>query len=380
MAKIILLGRHLHQTLWPLAQSLLSQQHQVTVVTEVSHPESDFVETDMAEMLASQIDVIKVFRRWNAWEALRFMPHLISINPQIFHLVLEKDNVTSAELLLSAMAHQLPQCIVTTSFLNPEGGIHRDSWLKYLVEHSDIVTCPSPESLGQLRGLNVNKRKQNRGILPPLLDHSVNASPSCFKGIEQLTEHLIKLNAVALPFVMTKTEVHSGFMPLLNNLFRKIASRRHLVLLGNWDEWPIRSRKKISQELRKAGVPWTLSGSNQSSDNQMILKSCRSLWLAGLPLTPSDYTHFLWLAWQASATPIIDSSQATMHADLWKNGVNCHILNKDLMSTEVERILALESLATPEHLSTQSSRDIADHSINDLSRLYNKALSEKAVS
>ena len=366
MAKIVLVGRHLHHTVWPLAQSLQAQQHQVHLITardaEVQHS-------------TGGIEVMTYFKTWSAWEGLRFIPVLLNLNPQIFHLILEKDQVSVAEWLLAYVAQTLPHCVVTTSFLDPDRGLRNKTWLKFLVEHSDIVTCPSIETLGHLRGLHVQSRRQNRGLLPPLLENLNQNTPQTDE-FNLLKEKLRGQKTLALPFVLDP----SGLNLQLKTILHQLSAQRHIAFLGSWGDWPVRSRKKLTRQLQLASISWTLSGSNLPQASQELLQSCEALWLAGLPLSPTAYTELIWMAWQSGTTPIIDTAQAIMHSRLWKDGVNCHILKKDHLKSELSRILALPSLQTLEHLSPQNARDLIDHSTNDLNRLYNKALSEKAVS
>jgi hypothetical protein len=370
MAKIVLLGRHLHHTVWPLAQSLQAQQHQVYLVT------SRDVEVHES---SADVSVMTFFKTWSAWEALKFIPILLNLNPQIFHLVLEKDHVSAAEWLLAYVAQTLPHCVVTTSFLDPERGLRKKTWLKFLVQHSDIVTCPSIETLGHLRGLQVHSRRQNRGLLPPILDSLSRRAPQNAKATEELSLLTAKIKTkqtLALPFTLDP----DGLSFQLKVLLRQISTQRHILLLGSWDSWPVRTRKKLIRQLEKNSVSWTLSGFQTSEANQQLLSACEALWLAELTLSPTSYTEYIWLAWQSGITPVIDTSQAIMHSGIWKDGINCHILKKNRSKSEVDRILSLPNLRTPEHLSPQCARDLIDHSTNDLNRLYNKALSEKAVS
>ena len=127
-------------------------------------------------------------------------------------------------------------------------------------------------------------------------------------------------------------------------------------------------------------MQWTISETLNSLASQKLLESCEGLWLAGLTLSPTEYTQNLWNSWSARVPLVIDSAQASMHSGLWKDTINAHILKTQSWSGDLDKLLAKKSLKTPELLTPQTTRDLMDHSTNDLNRLYNKALSEKAVS
>ena len=366
MARIILLSRSIQHTTWPLALSLKSQQHDVHLITDRNSELEN----------SNDLNVMTYFSRWNVWEALRFVPHLLSLNPQIFHIVLEQNKMSSAELILSLVAASIPHCIVTTSLLDSDIKFRKNSWVKSLVERSDIVTCPSMEALGNLRGLNIQNRRQNRGLMPPLLSTPKEAvDPS--EGLENIKVQLKKKPSIAVPFILEP----SGLSKNMKAWLSVISKKYHVVFLGNWENWSVRSRKKITRELDEITSGWSLSASTNHFESEYLLSACKALWLAGLPLSPTAYSQNLWMSWQTQTPLIIDTIQASMHSGLWKDELNCHIIHDDPseLVQETERLMK-KSLETPEKLNIQTTRDLMDHSTNDLNRLYNKALSEKAHS
>src|SRR5690606_2519676 len=50
-----------------------------------------------------------------------------------------------------------------------EKGLSHRNWVRYLIQHSDIVTCPSVDALAHLRGIEVKSPRQGRSLLPPSL-------------------------------------------------------------------------------------------------------------------------------------------------------------------------------------------------------------------
>ncbi|MBO9668359.1 MAG: hypothetical protein J7501_16285, partial [Bdellovibrio sp.] len=161
MAKIILVSKTIHATTWQLAKALRAQQHEVVILT--SHGE-------MPPENPLDIEFMAYFKKWGALEGLKIIPGLFGLQPQILHLVLEEDRMNAAQIVLSGFAKSHPSCVLTTSLLNIRRGLKKTNPVRYLVEESDIITCPTVESLGQLRGLNVRSAQQGRGILAPALD------------------------------------------------------------------------------------------------------------------------------------------------------------------------------------------------------------------
>ena len=364
MAKIVLLSRNSKHTTWPLVLSLKSQQHQVHLITDRNIDISD----------SAGIEIMSYFKSWSLLEAVRLMPTFLSINPQIFHLILEKDELSAAEIFLSYMAQSLPHCVVTTSLLDLENGVRKNRWLKSIIKKSDIVTFPSVETLGHLRGLNIQNKRQNRGLLPPLLSQEpVGLEKS--QVFSELRNWIHEKQTLALPMIFNPKENSEELFQLLE----KLGKTYHLLFLGSWNNWSVRARKKFSARMQRMNINWTISETLQSNDSQKLLESCQALWLAGLTMSPTEYTQNLWNSWKAQVPLVIDMTQAAMHSGLWKDQVNVHILRNDVFSTELDRILAKKTLKTPEMLTIQTTRDLTDHSTNDLNRLYNKALSEKAL-
>lgn len=364
MSKIVLLSRNIKHTTWPLAVSLQAQQHQVYLITD-RKAEIDNV---------SGIEVLSYFKNWSLLEALRILPTLLAINPQIFHLVLEKDEISKAEILLSYMAQSFPRCIVTTSLLDLRKGIRENHWIKSLVEKSDVVTFPSLEAWGHLRGLNIRNRRQNRGLMPPLVGLPAKLNPS-FEHSGEIKAWIRQRSTLAMPLI-SEQDINSKE---IGELLQRLAVKYHLLFLGTFKEWSLSARKKWTHRLKKLGIHWIVSETVNYSQGQKLIESCEGLWLAGLPLSPIEYTENLWMSWGARVPVVIDLTQASMHAGLWQDSVNSHIIKTQSWKQDLDKLLSKRSLELPNLLSPQTSRSLLDNSTNDLSRLYNKALSEKAV-
>lgn len=366
MAKIILVSESLNSTSWQLAKALKSQQHEVVLMTSYGEvpPEN-----------SNGIEIMAYFKRWSALEGLRIIPGLFGLQPQILHVLLEEDRMNGAQMVLSTFAKSHPSCVLTTSLLHIRRGLNRRNPVRYLIEESDIITCATVENLGQLRGLNVRSTRQGRGILPPVLDLK-KAHPESAEDeeLQRFVDSLTKNEFIIIPFRESRFRPHAdSFLRI-----RTIAAKYKVVLWGSYSHWSLRDRKKFAAWMDEygCGPNWAVTGDMDPVISRPLLQKSTALVLAGLTLTPIEMTEYVLRAIQNHAVLVIDSKQASVHADLWKNGINCWVLQYDQLQKELIKLLAKNSLKLSETLSDQFSqeRHLMDSSLNELNRLYNRAL------
>lgn len=370
MAKIILVSVQLHQTSWSLARALTSQGHEVTVLTSKDQP---------LEFDTRGIVVMSYFHSWNLLEALKIIPAIFAMSPQILHFLLDSDSMNIAQSALALFAKGNPTCILTTSLLHIRRGLHKKNPVRYLLQQSDIVTCPTLETMAHLRGLSA-KRSQGRGILPPVLDLSDELKSHQSEVV--LSElPLLELLAGQAYIVVPFREFDFKKPSLFKDRLRVLASKYHVVLWGSSASWSPRERKQLDQWMHDEGLAdrWTLTGSISSGTTESLLESCEALWLAGQDFTPIEMTEFYLKAINTHCSLVLSRRQAQVHAALWQHGRNCWILEDRKLQNEVIQLLKNESLKTPEGLpqSIARERHWIDVPLNDLNRLYNKALLSK---
>lgn len=368
MAKIILVSKHVTPTTWQLAQALRTQQHEVAILT--SHKEEPIDDLHNIAFMA-------YFKTWSFLEGVKILMGLFGFQPQILHIVLDDDQMNGAQMVLSAFAKSHPSCVLTTSLLNIRVGLNRKNPVRYLIEQSDIITCPTVESLGQLRGLNVKASAQGRGILPPALnlekDH-LNDDPMDDLETRFLND-LTESDYFVIPFR------EPSFRPQAKSFKRMLtlAQNKKIVLWGSYSHWTLRDRKKFAQWMKEHDCEnrWVVSGPMSVSLSKKLLKDAAALVLAGQNFTPIEITEYYIRAIQSEAVLILDSKQSSVHADLWKSGKNCWILSQDNLALDLKNLLNRHSLKLPELLSEINTQNehIVDSSLNELNRLYNKALS-----
>lgn len=367
MAKIILVSKQVTETSWQLAQALKSQQHEVVLLTSYGESPRDD---------SPGIDLMAYFRRWNVAEGLKIIPGLFGLHPQILHILLDEDKLNSAQLVLATFAKSHPSCVLTTSLLNIRRGLHRRNLVRYLIEESDIITCPTVETLGQLRGLNIKSKRQGRGILPPVLNlkNVPNKEHDFDQEQSQQLEMLTRGEFIVIPFREPQ------FQPKDKAFERicQIAQKYKVVLLGSYSQWSVRDRKRFAawMEHHHCQNNWVITGDISPETVQILFQKSTAVFLAGQDFSPIEMTEYYNRAIQSHAGLILDSQQSSLHADLWKNTENCWILNGNSLENDLEKLLAKSSLKLPESLSERLAQDrhLIDSSLNELNRLYNRAL------
>ncbi len=363
MAKILLVCDQVTPTSWELAQALKSQQHQVIFLTG----REQTVEN------TNGIDFMAFFKNWNAMEVARLLPTLVSMQPQIVHFVLESDRVTAAHLGLWGFAKARRSIVFTLTFLHVEKGLSRGQWVRYLVQQSDIVTCPSIDSLALLRGINIKTIRQGRAVLPPVLSFQEATSVPSDQDLE-VEELLSGEPYLVRPFSQNHFDPQAPFFIELLQ-----AMKIHVVvLLGSQDHWNLRERKQFQAWLQSEGLEtrWLLTGHHSIEDAGHLIKNAEAIWLSNLDLSPIELTDYFLKAIDTTSTLILDSSQELLHAPLWRNGQNCWIQDQPAAQFFADKSLKL-AYQLDRH--SMERKSLVDAPLNELNRLYNKALSQKAI-
>jgi hypothetical protein len=360
MAKILLVSKKITPTSWQLAQALKFQQHDVTFLT--SYGES--IEN------SENIQILSFFKKWNAFEMAQLVPALMSLSPQIVHFVLEDDRVTAAHMMLWAYTQTRPETVFTISLLHIARGLRKRNWVRYLIQQADIVTCPSVDMLAHLRGIDVKSHRQGRGLLPPVL----TMGKECPAEENELSELLQGQKYIVRPFAEKTFDPNSAYFTDL----LKMLEHYKVVLFGSQDHWHVRDRKRFQQWLTDHGVgdKWYLTGLTSVDHIKCLVKEAEAFWLADLDLSPLELTEFYLQAIEVNSTLILDPKQARLHAPLWRNGQNCWILG-EVTRDELFSKKSLKLSYEFEDLKI-SRKDLVDAPLNELNRLYNKALSLKA--
>ena len=375
MAKVIIVAEKVNLTSWPLALSLRAQGHEVIFLTG-RHEEAEDT---------SGIRFMAYFKKWSVFEAIKLLPMIFSYEPQILHLILDRSRLKGAHAVLASYARSHPMMVLTTTLLHLEKRLSRGNPIRLLLQESDIVTCPSVESLAKLRGLNVRSKRQGRGILPPALDlHDASLAGDPREGEyetevdsdENWSSHLKETPYFVVPCFEKDFNPTSSFFMRVS----KLAESHFVVLLGSNQDWPLRSRKLFDQWMFSQGLAerWMFSGSIRRVVEKQMLRHSLSLFLAGLKLSAEEISLFYTKAIQCDTPLVLDSKQASVHAHLWQRNVNCWILNHESLDKDLREFLTKADFRPPQSLQNELSTDrhITDTPLNELNRLYTRALAQ----
>ena len=370
MAKILVVSEKFSATSWSLAEALSAQQHNVGYLTSSNKnlPNSD------------RIQIFSYFKRSNFLEGIKSLPLILGFQPQIVHIVLEEDQMTTAQMIIAAFVKTLPNCVLTTSMLHIRHRISARNPVRLLIKESDIITCPSLESMAHLRGIEVRSTRQGRGILPPVLQFTTTENTIHVPEKSDLISQLRGTPFVVIPFLEKTFDPSSK---KFQNI-ALIAAHIHVVLHGSQDDWTLRERKLFQSWMDKKGLghQWSLTGDIASDELIGLLQAAEGYVIAGQNFSPIETTECFLRSLQTKCTLIMDSKQSTIHAGIWKSGINAWILPHHQIGVELQKLLSqsLKQLSLDQTPDLNISRDLIDAPLNDLNRLYNKALSQGARS
>lgn len=349
MAKVILVSPQLTENVQQLAQGLALQKHQVTIVTSY-----DAVPTDELK----NVEVLTFFKKWNIFEALRIAPLTLSFQPQIVHFITDNAEVSRGFLTFFTYAKAHPTTKTSLSLMALQPGDLKKKNLRWLLSHSDLISCPRLEELSYLRGFQPQNSQQIRFILPPFLPGLKNTMASSLSPKEP---SLIGLPPLPRSFDLS----HPWFQ-----FFSLIYESHPLSVQGDWIDWPLRQRKSFAN--------WTqnLQSQNRWNFESPSFPSAQVIWLAGLPLSPSVLSFYFQKSLQNHITLILDQKQAQLHAGFWKHGETCWILSEKKILADGRHLLNQSQLDLSQNLK-KSQPELTrwiDLPLNELTRLYNKAL------
>ena len=368
MSKIVLVSKKLNNSTWMLAKGLRSQSNEVIILTSRNEvpPEDD----------TAQIELMTYFKEWSFGEAVKLLPTLIGSDISIMHLLMEEQRVHGAYVVLSTFAKKNPRCILSISFFNSVKRISRKSPLKFLVERSDIVTLPTPDAMSSLRGLRMTNKYQGRLVLSPVLPslplrHEISFSEIVSDiAFETSSTRNTKPKAL-IYFNQSEFNPDSKFYRSLQLLSEKY----HLIFWGTNSQWPLRERKKFATWISGFSQKWQFLHVHSIEEDIKYLSSHDMIFLSFTDMSLLKLAETMALGLGSKASLILDNSQTGVYAGLWRNGKNCWILQDSKNLDDLESLLNQKTdLPYPKPQDLGNNQQLIDSSLNELNRLYNKAL------
>ncbi|HND86217.1 MAG TPA: hypothetical protein PLU50_10430, partial [Pseudobdellovibrionaceae bacterium] len=295
MASILLVCMDLNTTTENLIKTLKAQSHEVTILT--SKEASNQYDNTL------NLNLMGFFDRFTLVESLKAIPLVLNLRPQIIYFFLEEDRAPVSLMTLALVAKNFGGIVVCTSLMNIRFGLHKFNPVRYIIAESDVVTCPTVETLAELRGLQVRSRKQGRSILPPGLEIPKTsltfARPSDAEGEKDF---------FVIPFLEPRFAPHKSFFRRL----KLCAQKYRVILWGSYDHWPLRERKAFAHWMKESGLQtrWRVTGQMEDDEALTILNQAKAVVLAGIDLSPIEINEIFAHAIQAKAKIALDSSQS----------------------------------------------------------------------
>lgn len=377
---ILVISEVISATTVQLVINLKNQHHRILLLTSERNSSEDPLLTKKYEETLHGVEVIRYFRKWNAVEFLKILPHLLHVHPQIVHFLFEKNHANLVHGLFGILAKSLPHCLLSVSVFDVNKDLSRLKVLRHLLQYSDIVTCPNLESLGELRGLSIKSRNQKRLLLPPVLEVLSNqegersgatSEGNGFPLYEQFQNYLV------IPFY------EKNFDPT-GDFFKRVLKLSHfkpVILWGSYEHWSLRERKQMAQWFFKNNLEksWAVTGELSVQEHQNLLKKADALVLAGLSLYPREFIEYVNESIRAQVPLVIDSIQSHVHAQVWKNGFNCWLWDKKKI---LQNIHDWSQKGQPKLQSSltdflKDQEHLLDSPFNELNRAYIKAFAHR---
>lgn len=344
-----------------MAKGLISQAHEVSILTSRHQlpPENN-----------NHIEILAYFSKWSLWEGIKIIPTLLGLKPAVLHLILEEKKTPPAALVLAAFADKNPDCVFALSFLNALEKISRKSVIKNLLDKSDIVTFPTPDSINSLVGLHIQKHAQNKLVFSPILPAIPPQGLEAEESEPQQLKEKSRPQAVVY-FAQNSFDENSLFFKSLKIL----SSKFDLIFYGDNTNWPLRERKKFSAWLNQIEAHWQFNSLVNPSEIIQKMSSADIIFTAFTSISISQLAEWMVASLHSRAALVMEHSQTGVYAGLWRQGKNCWILQKQKNLKDLIFISEQSSaLPYPRPSQSTNSQQLVDTSLNELNRLYNKAL------
>lgn len=368
MAKILVVARELNEATWSFTKALRNQGHTLVILTSKG---------TLSETSDPHIQVHFYFKKWTFLESLQYVPFLFKENFEIVHFYIEDEDFGFAQVGLLAILNWDPSLLISTSVMNLNLELKRFSSLRWLLERSDLVTTSTLEMMAALRGLNIRNRQQTRGLLPPFLDLSTKTSQHKKESSPLLDSSLLKNKPFLVIPVDTVLSLEKGYLQELSEL----ATRIHLVFCFVQSEIPLHQKKRLEALLNHhIGSRWAFSFNSNEERFITLASKSNGILLAGQNFKPLEFSKWVRWSFVARVAPLIDDEQSKMYSALWEDQINCKIFRRYHLQKDyhlwARSLVQFKKIDLGQSLSQK--KEIMDAPVNQLQRLYNKALSRKS--
>ncbi|MES3037894.1 MAG: hypothetical protein V4736_08310 [Bdellovibrionota bacterium] len=354
------------QQFWPLLEPLRQQNHEVTLLT--NH--------DFAPASNQDIDIWGAFKSGSLKEGVKVFPRVVQSRFEIVHFFHFQEAPSPAHHMLLWYFQRQPRVVIASSLMKDETHIASAGFLKMWLQNSDIVTGFDRHTLAEMRTLQPKSNKQCKVVLPPLLSSIPDVTHLEWSEHEaEFLEEMDRKKNILVPYFPTHYKKSDSFW----SVFENILSLSNSIFLGSQNEWHIRDRHHFLSwsDQHNLSKRWLLAGNTDERLYPVFAKKARIVWLAGLPLSSFDVVYWLSCAFSQGKSVVVDSKQASLYPELLAaKHTWCHVLPLDTADWETTWKESIKTLSKPP--SWMEVQHHADSKINDLSRIYEKVLGEKA--
>jgi hypothetical protein len=344
MSRIALITKKLHPQVINLAQQLVLHRHDVVVITG----------REQTPQNPTEFEIIYPFKKWSALEAIRLFPRLLGQMPDVFHFVFTEPNETPtmAHFILSRLVLPIPRRVIASSFFHSPSEMSHFR-LKYFLPASQLVTWgTSAHLLRARRSLKISRNTVSE-VLPPLSPFSGNQAAQPSHEIQYLCQSFGK-------YFLIPGGPESFFDRVNLGEFHFDEKYKLVFLSARPDE-----RKQNIEVFYLHDLP--------SPDLEYAICKAKGILLSFSDLSLLELMQYY--QWSASSkTPLLVRPQQTeMFPGLVKDQKTGWVLHNGERSLR-ELIRQNPLLRLPKKPDEEPSFEIIDSTMNELNRLYNKAI------
>lgn len=339
MAKVALITEHMTPLVESLAKALQFQKQEVVIVTS----------GETARKLSGEFSVLAPFRKWNALEAVRALPALISQNFDVWHFLFPsvESKPRSAHWILSACARGLQQKVVAGSFSDPQNlrGWGNGRFVSML----DLALFPNRSFLMQAKRERALGPHTLAEVLPPL---EVPGAPEASK----IRDEIHRLRRGLRPYLVLP-DLQDGPAWLENSPLDIVVLKPH--------------PRKGS---RHPHVFYT--GELHAAERDLMIENARAICLLFGEYSPLELQRFHQWSEKFHRPLVVSRYQTEVWPGLCWHEKSGWVLD-DGDDPLRELLIRNPALDLPGGFENLSHRELVDSTLNELLRLYQRSFTHR---
>lgn len=366
MGPFVFFTDEISPTLEKVAESFAETNRNIIVITS----EHAKAKASQQSRTKSSFETWFYYQSFSYWEHFKLLPTLLFKKPEVTHFFIHDVNNLKYFFPLIKWFHQWPDCITSVTFLNNNDWEKNSEIFQKVSRYADVVTFPDLSSMKSIRGFSTPK-KQLRSLLPPFLTfkQTKKRKPTHYQIAASDSQKNI--------FFVYESDLFQPSSQVwadLKQTLSRAGEQFQTLIWMDASQYSLWDKKRLQQTLLQKRL--------QAHVIYLPLVDLENF------LQASDIFLLFHKQWPAlEASQIIDyclnhktllvlqDKQATQYSSCLKHQENCYILHSaNEFKSQVDKILKLK----PDFQSTELSFSI-DPYINELTRIYNKALKSKEL-